>query len=115
MESFPVSANRKIRSGDGDFFVSTPETSVHQNICPQQNNDFLRLQDGMSMVDGDLIVTLRGHQIYSVGILNFHASILANIVKSSNLKMKTVAGTFTSANRKKLQTRWDVAPPTLEN
>lgn len=52
----------------------------------------------MSMVDGELIVTLRGRQIDSnVGIRNFHASILANL--------ETVAGTFTSANRKKLQTR----------
>lgn len=58
------------------------------------------------MVDGELIVTLRGGQIYSnVGVLNLRASILANIVKSSNLKMKTAAGTFTSANRKELETR----------
>lgn len=95
------------------LFLPRKRQCIKTFVPAKEQHDFLRLQDGMSMVDGELIVTLRGHQIYSnVGILNFHASILANI-KSSNLKMKTVAGTFTSADGKKLQTRRDVAPPTL--
>lgn len=69
MESFfSVSANKKIKSGEGDFFVSIHETSVHQTFVPSKRkyniHDFSTSTGwNVKMVDGELFVTLRGDEI----------------------------------------------------
>lgn len=68
---FLFSANKKIKSGEGDFFVSILETSVHQTFVPSKKkyniHDFSTSTGwNVEMGDGKLVVTLRGGEIQPI-------------------------------------------------